>query len=118
MYTYAADVWYHNWSDEGGDRYVGRVSTTFRLSLAATKIVKVAKHKWQVKIVGQPYVVSSPLVRLQQKKGSWRTVARGYGNSAGKLKLKSRTKGTYRLVYAGDPDRGLSGSTSARFKRP
>lgn len=119
VYTYSADVWFHNWSDQGGDQYAGRISATFGLSPAQSAIVKVAAHKWRVKIVGQPYVVSYPHVRLQKlRSGSWRTIQRITASGAGSFALQPRPIGKYRLTYAGDADLALTGSTSPTFKRP
>jgi hypothetical protein len=119
VYTYSADVWFKNWSDQGGEQYAGRVSTTFTLGLAASTVVKVGRHTWQLQIVGQPYLVSSPTIYLQKlKAGKWRTISHGIGNSAGKVSLKKRSAGKYRLMYKGDVDRGVGGSTSKAFKRP
>jgi hypothetical protein len=119
IYTYSADVWFHNWSDQGGDQYAGRVSATFMLSPARSAIVKIARHKWAVRIVGQPYVVSYPRVRLQKlRHGSWRTIQRVTGNGAGKFPLRSRPTGKYRLKYLGYSALALTGSTSRTFKRP
>lgn len=118
VYTYSADVWYHNWSDEGGDQFVGRVTAEFTLGLAATTIVRIGKHKWQVRIIGQPYLVSYPSMALQKKTGKWRTISRGQGNSAGKFVLLKRAPGKYRLIYKGNADNGLSRSTSTVFRRP
>ena len=81
--------------------------------------MKIAKHRWQVKIVGQPYLVAYPTVALQKKKsGKWRTISRGKGSSAGKIVLKKRSLGKYRLKYTGSSDIGLAGSTSTVFRRP
>jgi len=118
-YTYSADVWFHNWSDQGGDQYAGRVSATFTLSPARSAIAKVAAHKWRVKIIGQPYVVAYPHVRLQKyRSGSWHTIQRIAGNSGGKFTLRARPAGKYRLTYSGDSGLCLNGSTSPTFKRP
>jgi hypothetical protein len=89
------------------------------LSPARSAIVKIARHKWAVRIVGQPYVVSYPRVRLQKlRHGSWRTIQRVTGNSAGKFPLRSRPTGKYRLKYLGYSALALTGSTSRTFKRP
>jgi hypothetical protein len=118
-YTYSADVWFKNWSDEGGEQYVGRVSGSFNLNLASSKFVKLAPHKWQVRIVGQAYLVNSPKIYLQKlKSGKWRNISSGLANSAGKFSLKKRAPGKYRLLYKGDGDIGLAGSTSKVFRRP
>ena len=119
VYTYSADVWFHNWTDEGGDQYAGRVSATFTLGAATTTIRKIARHTWQVSVVGQPYLIATPHVKLQKKaSGRWKTVAKGSGNSAGKFALKKRAAGRYRLVYLGDGDRGVLGCTSRVFRKP
>jgi hypothetical protein len=117
VYTYSADVWYNDLSS--GRQYAGHVSAQFTLGLAATTLAKVGRHVWQVRIVGQPYLVSYPHVTLQKRKGNkWRPFRRVTGNSAGKVALKAAAAGSYRLVYAGDVDRGFGGSTSKVFRRP
>ncbi|HET6153267.1 MAG TPA: hypothetical protein VFE15_09925 [Marmoricola sp.] len=118
-YTYSADVYFTNWDDEGGEQYAGRVTARFTLGLARTKIVKIAKHTWQVKVVGEPYVVRAPFIYLQAlRKHVWHTISKGYASNAGKFALKKRPAGRYRIQVHNDLDQGLQGSTSVVFRKP